>query len=119
MTEQTRIFSTNLNKLLNESKKTQIEVANAIGVSQQTFNTWCRGVALPRMDKIQKIANFFNVGKDYLIEEHLPDYDVIIKKSEPGDPIIVEVVQIAQEMTEKQKRRLARIAKVIKEEEGD
>lgn len=69
MTEQCRIFSTNLNKLLNETHKSQIEVANAIGISQQTFNTWTRGIAFPRMDKVQLLANYFGIGKDSLIDE--------------------------------------------------
>ena len=43
--ERKMIFSNNLLRALNDSKKSQIEVAKAIGVSQQTFNTWCRGVA--------------------------------------------------------------------------
>lgn len=67
--ERKRIFSKNLLKVLNESRKSQIEVANAIGISQQTFNTWCRGVALPRMDKIQLLADFFHINMSDLIEE--------------------------------------------------
>lgn len=68
-TERKRIFSTNLLNKLNKSGKLQIEVAHAIGVSQQTFNTWCRGVALPRMGKIQLLADYFNVDMADLIEE--------------------------------------------------
>ena len=49
--EQKKIFSKNLTKLLNEHNKTQKEVANAIDVSPQTFNTWCKGIALPRNGK--------------------------------------------------------------------
>ena len=37
--EQKKIFSKNLNKLLDEHNKTQKEVASAIEVSPQTFNT--------------------------------------------------------------------------------
>ena len=65
---QNIIFSNNLNQLLIKNRKTQKEVADAIGVSPQTFNTWCLGIALPRMGKIQKLADYFNVSKSDLID---------------------------------------------------
>ena len=51
------------------NNKTQKEVADAIGVSPQTFNTWCQGIALPRMGKVQLLADYFNIGKTDLIDE--------------------------------------------------
>ena len=66
--EQKKIFSKNLNKLLDEHNKTQKEVASAIEVSPQTFNTWCKGIALPRMGKVQMLADYFGILKSDLIE---------------------------------------------------
>lgn len=66
--ERKKIFSQNLNNILRLKRKSQIEVANAIGVSQQTFNTWCRGVALPRMGKVQLLADYFNINMANLLE---------------------------------------------------
>lgn len=63
------IFSRNLNSILDSLQKTQIEVARAIGVSQQTFNMWCRGIAIPRMDKIQSLADYFHIPMASLIED--------------------------------------------------
>lgn len=54
--EQKKIFAKNLNKYLTLFGKTQKEVADAIDVSPQTFNTWCQGIALPRMGKVQRLA---------------------------------------------------------------
>lgn len=68
-TEQRTIFSTNLNRYLSNSGLTQKEVADKIGVSPQTFNTWCKGIAIPRMGKIQKIADYFGIQKSDLIDE--------------------------------------------------
>ena len=67
--EQRKIFSNNLLRLLSRSEKTQKEVADAISVSPQTFNTWCQGIALPRMGKVQRLADYFNVSKSDLIDE--------------------------------------------------
>lgn len=67
--EQKKIFSKNLNHLLDKNQKTQKEVASAIGVSPQTFNTWCQGIALPRMGKVQLLADYFHVEKSDLIDD--------------------------------------------------
>ena len=76
--QQKMIFSNNLTTLLQEHDKTQKEVAEAINVSPQTFNTWCKGIALPRMGKVQLLADYFNIKKSDLIDEtddtHPPDY---------------------------------------------
>lgn len=67
--EQKKIFSKNLNNFLSLNNKTQKQVAEAINVSPQTFNTWCQGIALPRMGKVQKLADYFNIEKSDLIDE--------------------------------------------------
>lgn len=67
--EQKKIFSKNLNKYLELSGKTQKQVADAIEVSPQTFNTWCQGIALPRMGKVQRLADYFKIGKTDLIDD--------------------------------------------------
>lgn len=71
--EQRNVFSTNLNALLLRNDKTQLEVAEAINVSPQTFNTWCKGKALPRMGKVQKLADYFGVNKSELIDPPTED----------------------------------------------
>ena len=73
--EQKRLFSKNLNKYLSLFDKTQKEVADAIGVSPQTFNTWCQGIALPRMGKVQLLADYFGIGKTDLIDEKEDNVD--------------------------------------------
>ena len=67
--EQKKIFSKNLNYYLSKVNKTQREVADAISVSPQTFNTWCQGIALPRMGKVQRLADYFHIEKSDLIDE--------------------------------------------------
>lgn len=67
--DERKIFSKNLNNLLAKTNKSQKEVADAIHVSPQTFNTWCQGIAIPRMGKVQLLADFFHIMKSDLIEE--------------------------------------------------
>lgn len=65
---QKKVFSQNLRRYIEMSMSTQREIAQSIGVSPQTFNTWCMGVALPRMGKIQQLADYFGVEKTDLID---------------------------------------------------
>lgn len=67
--DERKIFSKNLNTLLEKTGKSQKEVADAIKVSPQTFNTWCQGIAIPRMGKVQLLADYFNIMKSDLIED--------------------------------------------------
>lgn len=98
---QKRIFSKNLRRLLEESGKTQKELAEAIGESQQVVNTWAIGRSIPRMGRVQKLADFFGVEKSVLVDEwpesdipQLPNIFPIVKKRIPflgqiacGEPI--------------------------------
>lgn len=69
MSKEKKVFQKNLLKYLNSKNKTQREVADAIHVSPQTFNTWCQGIAVPRMEKLQLLADYFQISKADLIEE--------------------------------------------------
>lgn len=66
---QKKIFSENLNKLLQDREKSQLEVAKDIDVAPQTFNSWVKGVAIPRMGKVQRLADYFHVEKSTLLDE--------------------------------------------------
>lgn len=67
--EQRDIFSKNLKHYLYVNQKTQKEVADTIKVSTQTFNSWCQGIAIPRMGKMESLANYFGIKKTDLIED--------------------------------------------------
>ncbi len=67
--KQKKIFVKNLLRYIDHSGKTQKEIADAIGVSPQTFNTWCQGIALPRMGKVQALADYFNINKSDLLDD--------------------------------------------------
>ena len=94
-TEQKKIFAKNLLTLLEKNGKTQREVAASISVSPQTFNTWCQGIALPRMGKIQKLADYFNVDKTFLI-----DPEPLSDASDEPYYLNEETREIAQEVFE-------------------
>ena len=88
--EQKSVFSKNLNKYISLCGKSQKEIAAAIGVSPQTFNTWCQGIAIPRMGKVQLLSDYFGINKSDLIED----------KEEPSYYTNPETAKIAQEIFE-------------------
>ncbi len=53
-------------KLLQEHGVTPYKVSKETGVSQSTLSDWKRGVSTPKIDKLQKIANYFCVSVEYL-----------------------------------------------------
>ena len=64
-----QVFSQNLRKYMAESGKTQRDLAEIIGVNAPTFNEWVSGKKFPRIDKIQKLADYFGILKSDLIED--------------------------------------------------
>lgn len=62
------IFSRNLNYYTKEKGKTRPEVAEAIGVSYYTFVDWSNGKKFPRMDKVERLAKYFNINISDLVE---------------------------------------------------
>lgn len=63
------IFSRNLVRYLENSGKTQKEVAKYVGVSTGTFCDWTKGRSYPRMNKVQLLAEFFGIKKSDLVED--------------------------------------------------
>lgn len=101
--EQKKIFSENLLRYLSESGKTQREVADAIQVSPQTFNTWCQGIALPRMGKVQMLADYFRIKKSDLLDRKslVPDYVIC-----DGDTrLVVEIYESLNALGQKRALR--------------
>ncbi len=51
--------------LLKERDVSAYQVAKATGIGQSTFSDWKNGRSTPKLDKLQKIADFFGVSVDY------------------------------------------------------
>ncbi len=62
-----KIFSSNLKQLLEERNVTQLELSKYMGVSNTTVCNYVNGLNMPRMDKIDKICQFFNISRNSLI----------------------------------------------------
>ena len=75
------------------------KVAKETGIAQSVFSSWKNGISTPKQDKMQKIADFFNVSVEYLTTGH---------EKEGGEKYYLneETTQIAQEIFENKELRL-------------
>lgn len=64
------IFSNNLSRLIDSTEDmTQDKLAKLMNVSPASVSGWCNGTKMPRMDKVEWIADYFKVSKSDLLEE--------------------------------------------------
>lgn len=71
--EINKIIAYNICFYMEKLDKTQNDLANYIGVSQATVSNWCKGIKMPRMDKIDKICSFFHCNRSDLMEDKTND----------------------------------------------
>lgn len=75
--EQSRVFSENLSRYIKDLGYTQMEIAEALGVSQQAVHNWVSGENVPRLNKAQKLAQFLGVKLTDLVYP----YDLELQQS--------------------------------------
>lgn len=90
--KQKRIFAKNLNYYISLNGKLQNEVAKDIGENPSTLNMWCKGNSLPGLKKIQKLADYFHIGKSDLTDEKL-DSDPTLDARIIADIETVEMIR--------------------------
>ena len=64
-----KIFVKKLNYYMELNNKNQMDLMKDLGLSSSTVSNWCTGQKLPRMGKIQMLADYFGINKSDLIEE--------------------------------------------------
>ena len=79
------MFSTKLKELRSLKGITQEELANILGVRQQTIGKWELSITVPRLPMLQKIGAFFNVSVDYLLGRTDEPQDTGFQKDLLGD----------------------------------
>ncbi len=67
--EYKTIFSKNLRYYMNLRNKNQMDLMRDLNLSSSTVSNWCTGLKLPRMDKVQLLADYLGIRKSDLIEE--------------------------------------------------
>ena len=64
-----KIFASNLRRFLDAHNMQDKDLCVITGASQTAVSEWLSAKKYPRIDKIEKIANYFGVPKSALIED--------------------------------------------------
>nr|DAG62900.1 MAG TPA: Repressor protein CI [Caudoviricetes sp.] len=75
------VFAKNLKKYMELNDKSRKDVSSALDVSYYTVTDWVNGKKYPRMDKVEKMANYFGILKSDLIEEKSEQEEKITQKN--------------------------------------
>lgn len=60
-------FSERLKKLRKDTGLTQVDVASKLGISQQAYASWERGIKKPTPENLVKLSKILYVSVDYLL----------------------------------------------------
>lgn len=85
-------FSERLKNLRKQAHLTQTDVAEKLGISQQAYASWERGIKKPTQDNLVKIAQILNVSIDYLVgnsdesvkEDELDNVELLFRMNSKG-----------------------------------
>lgn len=74
VTYDKQIFAANLRRLMREHNERQVDVARLLDVTKSSVSAYCSGEQMPRMDKLEQLAQHYGVSRAALImEEERPD----------------------------------------------
>ena len=65
-------FTKRFNEILQQSGKTQVEIAKALNVSKQCVNDYKTGKSVPSLETLYALCKYLDVSADYLLG--LTDY---------------------------------------------
>lgn len=103
-------FARNINRMLDERRESQIDVANKLGIKQSTFSSWCTGAKFPRADKLDLLATYFGVEREELIKETAAPR---LKLSQDAANKLEKLIEIVNDMNEDEWDKLMDYAALI------
>lgn len=68
-----KVFSKNLNYYMNLRGKTQTDIITDLDINKSAISSWCLGTRLPRMNKVEMLAEYLNINVSDLIEGSCDD----------------------------------------------
>lgn len=82
--ENKDILAKNLRKYITISGKDRKDIARALNVPYSTLTDWVNANKYPRIDNIEKMADYFGVSKSDLIED--------FKKTQKDNDTLAEII---------------------------
>ena len=109
------VFSKNLRNYIVKSGKDRTTVSEDLGLPYSTITDWVNGKKYPRINNIEKLANYFNVSKADLIE----DFEEIKKDNDRLTTIIVklrtnkELLDVVERLISLDKAKLESLSRLL------
>lgn len=69
-------FAQNLKNIMQKRNKTQSDLVKDLSLRQATVSDWLNGKKYPRMDKVEKLANYLGVSINELLMQSVPELPV-------------------------------------------
>ena len=70
MIENKEVMAKNIRFYMELYGVNSTEMCKTLGFKQSTFSNWINAKIYPRIDKIEQLANYFNITKADLVEPH-------------------------------------------------
>lgn len=64
------VMAANIKFYMEQQNVNATEICRALNIKQNTFSDWVNAKTYPRIDKIEKMANYFGISKAHLVEAH-------------------------------------------------
>jgi len=94
---QRNILASNLKDLADKKRVTQADIIRDLELSESTVRSWFNGEKYPRIQKLQLLAEYFNVPRSRLTEKRAENLSIATLKRIPvlgeiacGDPITAD-----------------------------
>lgn len=94
---QRNILASNLKELAEKKRVTQADIIRDLELSESTVRSWFNGEKYPRIQKLQLLAEYFNVPRSRLTEKPAENLSIATLKRIPvlgeiacGDPITAD-----------------------------
>lgn len=108
-----KIFANNLRRYMEANDKKAVDVCSYLGVAKSTVSSWLNAEKMPRMDKVEKLANWLRIQKSDLIEEKSPaisEDDKALLEEVMANP---ELLKLLRKLKQIEPDRLAALAKLV------
>lgn len=88
------IFAKKLRYYMKLNNKNQMDLMNDLHLGSSTVSSWCTGQKLPRIGKIQMLADYFGINKSDLLEEK---NDIDVEVSYFLNDCDIEIIQFIRQ----------------------
>ena len=104
-------------KLMKENNVTQYKLAKETGIAQSTLSYWINGQKIPKVDKLAKVAQFFNVSIDTLLgrESSIKNEPATTQSGSEPDDLDNLLMDFVHRLTADQKKLLLAQLKLMLE----